>query len=99
MKACPTCKRTYADETLAFCLVDGSVLSAPYDPHETLHLPAPRTTDPMHAQPPLPSTIQSTQALPLYPEKPQSQPVEKQGGKPWMGFGITMSVVSLVAIG
>jgi PAN domain len=99
MKACPTCNRTYADETLTFCLVDGSVLSAPYDPHETMHLPAPRATDPMPTQPPLPSTIQSPQALPLYPEKPQSQLKEKQGGNPWMGFGIAMSLVSLVAIG
>lgn len=32
MKSCPTCNRTYPDDTLAFCLVDGSVLSAPYDP-------------------------------------------------------------------
>ena len=31
MKECPLCKRTYADETLTFCLVDGSVLSPPYD--------------------------------------------------------------------
>jgi len=99
MKACPTCKRTYADEALAFCLVDGSVLSAPYDPHETLHLPAPRTTDPISTQPALLSTIQSPQALPLYSEKPQSQLKEKQDGKPWMGFGIAMSLVSLVAIG
>jgi uncharacterized membrane protein HdeD (DUF308 family) len=32
MKSCPTCNRTYPDDTLAFCLMDGSVLSAPYDP-------------------------------------------------------------------
>jgi len=31
MKSCPTCNRTYPDDTLAFCLIDGSVLSAPYD--------------------------------------------------------------------
>jgi uncharacterized membrane protein HdeD (DUF308 family) len=34
MKSCPTCNRTYPDDTLAFCLMDGSVLSAPYDPVE-----------------------------------------------------------------
>jgi hypothetical protein len=32
MKSCPTCNRTYPDDTLAFCLVDGSILSAPYEP-------------------------------------------------------------------
>ena len=100
MKACPTCQRTYADETLTFCLVDGSVLSAPYDPHETLHLPAPRITDPMPTQPPpQPSTLQSPQALPLYPGRPQSQLKERQDGKPWMWFGIAMALVSLLAIG
>lgn len=35
MKRCPECKRTYPDDTLAFCLMDGAVLSAPYDPRET----------------------------------------------------------------
>ena len=35
MKSCPTCNRTYPDDTLAFCLVDGSILSAPYDPAAT----------------------------------------------------------------
>ena len=99
MKACPTCQRTYSDEALTFCLVDGSILSAPYDPHETLHLPAPRVTDPIHAQPPPPSTIQSPQALPFYPQKPQSELQEKRGGKSWMWFGIAMSLVSLAAIG
>jgi len=29
---------------LAFCLVDGSVLSAPYDPEQTQRVPPPRTT-------------------------------------------------------
>ena len=46
MKECPTCKRTYSDETLSFCLADGALLSAPYDPRETLIVPAP------HEQPP-----------------------------------------------
>lgn len=31
MKKCPACNRTYADETLSFCLEDGSLLSASYD--------------------------------------------------------------------
>src|SRR5688500_5954205 len=42
MKKCPQCKRTYADETLAFCLADGALLSAPYDPNATLVLPTPQ---------------------------------------------------------
>ena len=36
MKRCPQCNRTYADDTLSFCLEDGGVLSAPYDEEETV---------------------------------------------------------------
>ena len=32
MKQCPTCNRTYADDGFTFCLSDGALLSAPYDP-------------------------------------------------------------------
>ncbi len=35
MKKCPDCNRTYSDDTLSFCLKDGAILSAPYDPRET----------------------------------------------------------------
>ena len=30
MKKCPTCNRTYSDDTLSFCLEDGALLSAAY---------------------------------------------------------------------
>jgi hypothetical protein len=47
MKSCPTCNRTYPDDTLAFCLVDGAILSAPYDPQATLIIPeTPKTSPP-----------------------------------------------------
>lgn len=45
MKRCPECNRTYADETLAFCLADGALLSAPFDPQATQRLPSPRSTN------------------------------------------------------
>jgi hypothetical protein len=35
MKKCPQCSRTYSDDTLSFCLEDGALLSATYDPQET----------------------------------------------------------------
>lgn len=38
LKRCPTCNRTFSDEAISFCLVDGSILSAPYDPQATLVL-------------------------------------------------------------
>lgn len=46
MKRCPECNRTFSDETLSFCLVDGAILSAPYDQHATLNIPEPRQTEP-----------------------------------------------------
>ena len=45
MKRCPTCTRTYADDTLAFCLDDGSTLISQHDPQETLRIPSARVTD------------------------------------------------------
>jgi hypothetical protein len=44
MKRCPTCNRTFHDE-FSFCLVDGSILSAPYDLQETLVLQTPLPTN------------------------------------------------------
>lgn len=32
MKRCSKCNRTYSDETMSFCLADGTLLSAPYYP-------------------------------------------------------------------
>src|SRR5689334_8684697 len=36
MKRCPTCNRSYADDTLSFCLQDGSQLVLDHDPEETV---------------------------------------------------------------
>lgn len=80
MKSCPTCKRTFEDTTV-FCLVDGSILSAPFDPEATRHLPnthneppLAETMNPAPARNPLPPTIASPvptitvqQANPIYP--------------------------------
>jgi len=45
MKKCPTCNRTFED-TLTYCLADGSLLDAPFDPQATLIIPEPRQTEP-----------------------------------------------------
>jgi hypothetical protein len=39
MKSCPLCHRTYPNDEFAFCLADGALLSAPYDPKQTLVIP------------------------------------------------------------
>lgn len=45
MKTCPTCRRTFED-TFTFCLADGSLLDAPFDPQATLAIPEARQTEP-----------------------------------------------------
>jgi hypothetical protein len=45
MKSCPTCNRTFED-TFTFCLIDGSVLSAPLDSAAGKPAPPARDTDP-----------------------------------------------------
>ncbi len=47
MKICPTCRKTYSDDGLNFCLEDGSVLTIASDvPPETVMMNQPRYTDP-----------------------------------------------------
>jgi hypothetical protein len=49
MKSCPACNRTFED-TFTFCLVDGSILSAPFDPQATGQIPNVRDTTPPPTQ-------------------------------------------------
>jgi len=47
MKICPSCRKTYTDDGLNFCLEDGSVLTLANDvPPETVMMNKPRFTDP-----------------------------------------------------
>jgi Flp pilus assembly protein TadD len=45
MKSCPACNRTFED-TFSFCLVDGSILSAPFDPDSPRHESVSESSDP-----------------------------------------------------
>src|SRR5437868_5746489 len=54
MKRCPTCNRTYSDESLSFCLADGALLSATKDPQATLHIPASQVPQATQAASPVP---------------------------------------------
>lgn len=66
MKSCPTCRRTYADATLIYCLYDGSALALPYDPEATQRIHSPRVTN-----------QQPTQVLPF--DRFYSQPSKSTG--------------------
>lgn len=64
MKRCPTCRRTYADDTLRFCLEDGTTLvsftpptSNPFPPRQAFNPNAP----PGYSQSPPPSLQQWAQ--------------------------------------
>ncbi len=45
LKKCPTCARTYVDESISFCLADGALLSAPCE-DETIDRPVARSAIP-----------------------------------------------------
>lgn len=91
MKSCPQCQRTFED-TLTFCLVDGSVLSAPYQPETTQVYPAAKAGDTLIAPPPRPTA--RPEATPdYYPKKP--------GGKRGLmiGLGVVLLIGVIVAVG
>jgi hypothetical protein len=101
MKSCPTCSRTYADETLTFCLIDGSILSAPYVPQAPSSISASRYTDPPPTEvlpaapkpadtdpPLLYPTLPSPPPLVLKPETGQAHSSEKRAGKRWLVVGV-----------
>ena len=110
MKSCPTCNRTYPDDTLAFCLMDGSVLSAPYDPSETRAAPV-RSSEPpptvvilapaKSAEPraPLQSTIRAPgpQFPDLHRAKTPAIPSEKVISVPLV-FRLALGVRGIVAV-
>lgn len=59
MKKCPQCKSIYTDDTLAFCLSDGTPLDRARDSEETVQLPVMPT---IPSQPAFPTVETSTNA-------------------------------------
>lgn len=51
MKQCPTCRRTYTDDSLSFCLEDGGLLATTYEPPPTQRIDPARVTGPSGTQP------------------------------------------------
>jgi hypothetical protein len=112
MKSCPSCNRTYSDDTITFCLVDGSVLSAPYDPDQTRRIPEPRTTKAAAtevlpsgssgARPPLQSTIRAP-APNVPPVYSANQPTNiddspKRSIVPWLLVAAAIVIVGTLGI-
>ena len=108
MKTCPVCQRTF-EETLTFCLVDGSVLSAPHDTEQTLSvdkLPASNAPNPTAVMYPTTKlgpapvpTMVAPEPPSLYPQKSSAPLREKQAGKSWLLIGIAVPVVLILLVG
>jgi len=104
MKICPTCSRKYEDETMQFCLDDGSRLATGEDPQATWHLPQPpkvearRNPVPPTAPSP-PATITARpehfQALPRPAAPPQTYSEERprSSALPWiLGIVVVLGI-------
>lgn len=90
MKRCSKCGRTYAEESLAFCLDDGSLLSAPYDPNATLRMSPP--TNPTATEV-LPSGSVSHSAVTV-PESPRKKTLAL-----YVAVGLVALLVGGVGVG
>ena len=103
MKVCPTCSRTYEDDTLRFCLDDGARLSdgarstLGSDAEKTAVLPSGLRPTEQSPSPPR-STIQS--AAPDYSPYEAARLPEKRGGGLWIIISglLALIVVGLVAV-
>lgn len=111
MKTCPSCRRTYQDDSMRFCLDDGTSLvqaaDRSVDPQATLIMPDLRPTDPgLTAAGP---TIQDrTPATAIsqkpYPEPTQSSPQPgRRSALPWIlvaavVLGISGIVIALIIV-
>jgi hypothetical protein len=101
MKTCQTCNRTYDDDTLSFCLYDGSILVAGSDdPQATQRIPAPPGTEPLagnqlrYGEPQPPPVMQPP---PLqYGGWAQPEPPPAGGrGKMWLVLGSLAALLLL----
>src|SRR5262245_35771259 len=91
MKICPTCRKTYTDESLNFCLEDGSVLTiAPTEAPPTVMMQQPAPTNPSPGIVPPPQTSPSGFGQPQQQIQtswnPQSQYTvqPKKSSKTWL---------------
>lgn len=105
IKQCPTCNRTYSDESISFCLADGALLSAPYDgpkeeppPTEILpeaHNPVAAT----EAAPPAVPTLTSLPGARKYSPLPANQPQSNQQSRALILLAVAILAVAALVIG
>jgi hypothetical protein len=98
MKTCPSCRKTYEDDSLAFCLDDGArLVREGFDSNATwnLPLPGPTVASPRPTSPPAQSTITS-RPEPFQIARPQvstedTRGESRRGALPWV-FAIVLVI-------
>lgn len=104
MKRCPRCHQTYTDDSLSFCLEDGTPLvrdtGGHFNSQATLVSPSPDTspqrpggTNPAHSNRSAPGWSQPT--IPQYAVPPQ----QKRSLLPWILGGAAVLLLGLVGLG
>lgn len=107
MKTCPSCQRQYTDETLGFCLDDGSRLNETVDTAATWVNPPRPGTDPSadprvtvapyQSAPHQSAPTMVSQPNPSY--TPQYQPAKQgRGAGIWIALGIGLVLVVIVGV-
>jgi hypothetical protein len=102
MKICPTCRKTYPDDNLNFCLEDGAVLTLASDePAPTVMMSQPRPTNPSPSMGSQPGIQSSYGNQPQYSPQPQYQ--QKKSSKTWLWivgiFGILLLLCGGLGVG
>ncbi len=110
MKRCPNCNRTYTDDTLSFCLEDGtrllSVSDAPssLDPGATIAFPTGRDTNQtaeVYRRDTLPTSQIGPPSGVSFPHMPPAQTVRKSNPLPWIIGGAVVLLflgIGLIAL-
>jgi hypothetical protein len=101
MKICPTCRRTYTDDGLNFCLDDGTVLTVS-DPNPsqeaTLVMNHPRPTERQVSPAPTQPAVQTNWNAPT--QAPYSMQPAKKSSKTWLWVvGIFAVLILLCGVG
>lgn len=93
MKICPTCRRTYEDDGLNFCLEDGSVLTFTSGDTPTVVMEQPRPTNPTPPGTGIPTRL-DVQNAPAYSMQPK-----KNSSRAWIWVLAIFAVLILVCGG
>lgn len=108
MKRCPSCQRTYEDDTQAFCMNDGTPLvsdAAPSSMDKTMMAGSFGAPPPQQGY--NPGAPQGDWATPSWPPNPTWQqpgatgamPAPKKSKLPWILAGLAVMLIGLVGIG